>query len=148
MKKDLLFMAEWQILFNHFTMEKEAGEETIVFDISMAILKVSIIRCFLQPSTCSLGYLDDWWIWKRKMEKLKIETWDFKDKDIVSSILLTVIKKVAHLEAQVSFPLACIHKVVMLLFEQTWLLYRSIVGIHLLHQGLLPFPLSWWVASL
>lgn len=45
-----------------FTTEKEVGEEILVFVISMAILKDSIRRCFLQPTTHSLGYLDDWWI--------------------------------------------------------------------------------------
>lgn len=65
MKKNLLFMAEWQILLKkkkHFTTEKEVGEEIIVFVISMAILKDSIRGCFLQPTTHSLGYLDGWWI--------------------------------------------------------------------------------------
>lgn len=61
------------------------------------------------------------------MKKLKVESRDFEDRDIVSSILLMVIREVAHLEAQVSgglalvssFPLVCIHKAAMLLFEQT-----------------------------
>lgn len=62
MKKNLLFVAEWQILFKHFTTKKEVGEEIIAFITSMAILKVSIVRWFLQPITHSLGYLDGWWI--------------------------------------------------------------------------------------